>query len=177
MIVGFTGKMGGGKTYSMTFFGKRMLDKGFSIISNYTLSMKHRLITKEEIQKYGSDSSEMLKDCVLMLDEMQTIMDCRSSQKNRMLTFFVLQTRKRGVNLFYTTQNFHAVDRRLRDNTDFLVDCTALRNESGETIGFGLEILQCHGRDRFESLNHFTLRKSESVYRLYDSYEIVNFSE
>jgi len=54
---------------------------------------------------------------------MTVYLDARSSMGNRALSYFILQTRKRNVCLYYTTQRIAMIDRRLREHTMVLVEC------------------------------------------------------
>lgn len=42
------------------------------------------------------------------------------SKRNRVVSGILLKSRKRGIDIAYTTQSFHQVDRRIRSITDFL---------------------------------------------------------
>jgi len=66
-----------------------------------------------------------LRKAVLILDEVHVYIDSRSgmSKKNVILSYFVLQTRKRDVRLLYTTQFIDQVDKRLRQPTEVFVQC------------------------------------------------------
>ena len=66
-----------------------------------------------------------LENCSLFLDEMYQIADNRSSQTklNKLFTYFVVQTRKRGVDLYFCTHHIDHVDIRLRRAADIRGAC------------------------------------------------------
>jgi nanoRNase/pAp phosphatase (c-di-AMP/oligoRNAs hydrolase) len=77
-------------------------------------------------------NKEQLQDAVLCIDEVHVWLDSRSSmqKKNKAITYFILQTRKRNVRLLVTTQHLGQTDKRLRDTTDILVFCKNLTNKT-----------------------------------------------
>ncbi len=66
-----------------------------------------------------------LENCSLFLDEMYQIADNRSSQTklNKLFTYFVVQTRKRDVDLYFCTHHIDHVDVRLRRAADIRGAC------------------------------------------------------
>jgi len=66
-----------------------------------------------------------LENCVLFLDEMYQIADSRSSatKLNKLFTYFIVQTRKRGVDLYVCTHHLDHVDLRLRRAVDIRGAC------------------------------------------------------
>lgn len=177
MIIAFTGKMGSGKTLSMTFLAKIMSEEGRSIISNYRLKFEHRLISKKEIQEYGATKGKSLLNCVMLIDEAQTMLDCRQHQKNRIISYFILQTRKRGVDLFYTSQQFWNVEKRLRENSDLIFECTPIKDANNELKYIQLVGFNYHGRDTFSPASQFHIKVTPKLYELYDSYEIIDYDQ
>lgn len=70
---------------------------------------------------------EELEDVILVTDEMYQMADSRSSQTklNKLWTYFVVQTRKRGVDLYLCTHNLDHVDIRIRRAVDIRGTCRA----------------------------------------------------
>ncbi len=66
-----------------------------------------------------------LKNTSVVLDEAYLYVDSRLTQSSfsRLMTYFVMQTRKRNVDLYITTQQFENVDIRLRRNCDIRALC------------------------------------------------------
>jgi hypothetical protein len=158
-----TGYIGSGKTLLMTFLLNAYQKAGKKIISNYYLDFPHQSISFEQIQKM------QLSNCVLGLDELTVWLDSRLSmtKQNRIISYFVLQTRKRDVDLLATTQDFGMLDLRLRRQTNYIIE--------SEKVDF----------DTF----HYTLRrlgdwrttdfylKPKETYNLFDTTQIINIPE
>ena len=125
MIVGFVGARGSGKTLSMVLEAYRYQSIGYRVLSNIGLNFDHETYTGKDIERFASEKNN-LKDSVLLVDEAHILLDSRTSvtKRNRIVSYFILQTRKRNVHLLYTTQSFHQIEKRLRDQTDILVECS-----------------------------------------------------
>lgn len=179
MIIAIVGSIGSGKTLMMTYLLSQYHKKGMDIITNYRLKIPHKLVNREIIKNYA-DANTPLKDCVLGLDEAQILLDCRTSYKNILISYFILQTRKRKVLCLYTTQNFLNVEKRLREQTDYILQCTPVYEKvNGEKRLLAVKILitQYYGHDRYKDLRRLVFRHPERIYPLYDTYEIVDFEK
>lgn len=184
MIIGIVGRMGSGKTLLMTYLSYKAFMSGQAIFSNYRLTYPHKIITKKDILSYAEKKSS-LENCVLLIDECQIMLDCRNFQKNSMITFFLLQTRKRGVDLIYTTQQFFNVDKRLRENTDYIIECQPLKSKrkpgqddkADRLKGIKFSISQYDGRNCFTLLKSGILPKPQDIYKLYNTYQIIDINQ
>jgi len=150
MLVSFEGKVGQGKTLSATTFAVLdWLEADRKIVANYNIWLDRinyiydddgKVIEEREVKhpKEGDfvkfdyeffveamENNTILYDTTVVLDEAYLFADARMSQSgfNKLLSYFVLQTRKRDVDLYLTTQQFENIDRRLRQNTDIRVLC------------------------------------------------------
>lgn len=97
-----------------------------------------------------------LEDCVLLLDEMYQIADSRSSgsKLNKLFTYFMVQTRKRGVDVYFCTHHLDHVDLRLRRAADIRNSCRCVESVcpkcrcrvcGGEGIVGGVKCQTCGG--------------------------------
>jgi len=68
---------------------------------------------------------EELEDMILLTDEMYQMADSRSSQTklNKLWTYFAVQTRKRGVDMYICTHSLMNIDVRLRQAADIRGSC------------------------------------------------------
>jgi len=134
MITGFVGPRGNGKTLLMVVRLLRRYRNGYKLFTNFGIRVKHEKLDAKRLAAMGTD----LRNCAIGVDEIHVLLDSRNSMKerNRILTYFILQTRKRNVVLFYTTQDEGQVDIRLRRNTDYWVYCRRL----GKTPYFSYKI-------------------------------------
>lgn len=132
MIIGFEGGLGGGKTLGMVRYLYKDSINGYKIYSNFGLkNIKHEKVNVSEIL-----SNKDLHNVSIGIDEMTVFLDCRksSSKMNRLISYFILQTRKRGVNLYFTTQDFSMIDMRLMNHCHFQVVCSTMYDEKGNEI-------------------------------------------
>ena len=137
MITGIEGGMSQGKTLVMTYFAlSEYKDCGKRLIANYTLlQIPYERVTFGDLVGW----SAVCKQCqwregayvcgfcggrgfdneALLLDEVHILADSRASQSktNKVFSYLVTQTSKQDVNLYYTTQDFGMVDKRLRQQT------------------------------------------------------------
>jgi len=122
MITGIEGDIGQGKTLVMTHFAVQEYRRFRKpIVSNYHLfGIPHRYVTLDDLM-IMVDSEEELRNLVLLIDELHMLADSRmsASKKNRLFSYFALQTGKEDVNFYYTTQTFGQVDIRIREQTRF----------------------------------------------------------
>lgn len=138
MIVGIEGGIGAGKTLVMTHFAKEEYSNmGKTIFSNYSLNqIPYEPIGFADLLKWSTSCAECAmkytagvcwkcggrkfsKACIL-IDEAHVWVDSRSSASklNRVFSYLMLQTGKEDINLYYTTQDFGQVEKRLRQRTD-----------------------------------------------------------
>ena len=101
---------------------------------------------------------EELEDMILLTDEMYQMADSHSSQTklNKLWTYFAVQTRKRGVDMYICTHHLDHVDLRLRRATDIRGSCRYFPEKpckkckchrcggQGYLVG-GIECPDCHG--------------------------------
>jgi hypothetical protein len=128
LVVGFKGLKGSGKTLAMTLFIYMEYLRGKKVYTNYEVSFPHELI---DVQKLVELDIE-LQNSVIAIDELHMICDSRRSSKkqNILMSYFILQSRHRSVNFYYTTQFDRQVDVRIRENTDINVVCENLYIDS-----------------------------------------------
>ena len=98
----YIGTLGSGKTLSMV----RDLyidytEKKRKIISNLVLTFNSEIISKEFFNGFAQGQQQELFDVSLGIDEFHIFLDSRSSttKASKYLSYFILQTRKRGVEL------------------------------------------------------------------------------
>lgn len=115
----YKGRRGSGKTLSMVKDGYQYLQEGYKVLRNFSCSFGEH-ISEEEI--LNLDKRSVIKDCVLMIDEIQIFFDSRRSMKKENTSFsnFIQQIRKRNITLLCTTQYSNTIDLRLRQHIDIM---------------------------------------------------------
>jgi hypothetical protein len=192
MIKIYIGTLGSGKTLTMV---KDMNDdftrENKRVISNLVLEFASSQISKTFFQAFAEGKSEELFDVTLGLDEIHIFLDSRrsTSKRNTYLSYFILQTRKRGVNLYATTQFLSQIDIRLRNVCDYVVKCeayiklkkgfdkvTPIKASKGLTQeeGENLWILNTTITPAGEVVKKEMFRASK-YFNLYDTKQIINF--
>jgi hypothetical protein len=126
MIIGIEGGLGSGKTLLMTRYLKKDYDKGRKVYANYGLrNMEYEKVDMNKLIRNELD----LQNASVGIDEFTLYADSRSSMGNKLISYFVLQTRKTHVCLYYTTQNIQMVDRRVREHTQVFIYCKDVGRE------------------------------------------------
>lgn len=121
-ITGIEGDISQGKTLVMTYFAvQEWLKFKKPIVANYHLKgIPYSYITLDDMMQMVEDEVELTNTC-LLLDELHILADARlsSSKRNRLFSYFALQTGKEDINMYYTTQEFMQVDIRIRKQTRY----------------------------------------------------------
>lgn len=122
MLTGVVGGLGSGKTLFVTkcLYDEYRLNHK-KIMANYNLRFPHEKINVRRLL----DDNSQLHDIAVGIDEFHVFFDSRvsGSRRNRLTSYFVLQTRKRNVNLYFTTQNIGQVDKRMRQQMHRMIVC------------------------------------------------------
>jgi hypothetical protein len=132
MIIGYVGDMGSGKTLSMVKMAYSLYSKGYTIFSNFRLNFPFQYFSLDEILGYAENDTNFI-NTVFLVDEAHIFMDSRASmtKRNLILSYFILQTRKKNVWLFFTTQYYHQIDKRLRASSNAIVECSSKVLDNG----------------------------------------------
>lgn len=200
MIVAYIGDRGSGKSLAMTIkLYNDFYKKDRMIYSNYGLRFpnedKITALDKQFFEDFKKSDFQIF-NCAVAIDEAHVFIDSRRSMSPRNIMFskFITQSRKREVDLYYTTQDVNVerfmssgqVEMRLRKLTDEVIFCKTLtifgdKSKKPET---NYEHFIDVKKDKMYSLQ-FTyrgglLKKKSCILankymKLYDSNEIVDF--
>ena len=119
MLVGVVGEgLGSGKTCLLTFIGKRKHSEGFSIYTNYGLKIPHKQI-------YSYDELKDMRNGVFLGDDFWSwvYMKFSGSMRNKLVSRIMLKSRKRGFDVYYSTQHEMLVDWQVEAITDLYMIC------------------------------------------------------
>jgi len=177
-----TGLKGAGKTAYMTKLLHDSWKAGRKVRANYKLEFPFEPIDLE----FLLTNPHELYDMSIGIDEAQTYFDCRLSQtkKNRIFSYLMLQSRKRHVDIFFTSQQASNVDIRIRKNIDFLYECTAMVSTSQGLKRANIADIEAKKITRImivefnfeaEEKRKFIFNPKE-IYKLYDSDEFINIT-
>lgn len=182
MIIAYVGTVGGGKTCSAVYECYLYYRAGFKIYANIKLNFPHEPLTHKRLFEMIKNK-EQLQDVVMLLDEIHIALDSRSSMKkrNRIMTYFLLQTRKRNVRLLYTSQHLHQCDKRLRDTTDIITFCKNISNKTSTVLSDPNEPCYISQEAIFQwregAVPLVKVIHANPIYPLYDTREIVEFDD
>lgn len=175
MIVLYKGARGRGKTLTMIKDSFIYKSDGLKVYNNMQKCKVGVYKTNEEILSINKDDKKFF-NCVLVIDEIQSLFDSRRSMKKTNLDFsyFLQQIRKRNIILLCTTQYTNTIDLRLRQHIDIIaiprhnkdydvcqvdyVDVTSIEDQE-----FGMS----------EPLKISLVYNAKNVYPLYDTEEMI----
>jgi len=82
------------------------------------------------------EENKQLQNVTIGIDELTVYVDCRVSgaKKNRAFSYFILQSRKRNVNVYYTTQDLNMIDLRVRQHTHIIINCNFIYDNDGDIV-------------------------------------------
>ena len=164
MIIGIQGGLGSGKTLLMTRYLVKDYQMGRHIVANFGLN----IIDFDKLNvKSLLDNETDLHDVSVGIDEFTVFADCRRSMSNTIITYFILQTRKRNVCLYYTTQDFSMIDKRVLRHTDIFITADDVEGNKGIR-----EYIVIDERKRKTMLSSFTL-DIEPMFKYYDTNEVI----
>lgn len=189
MILGFIGDIGGGKTLSMIKYAYEKYKKGCTIYTNLFLTFPKikgcgKVIPLDmKFFKNYADSKFKLFNAVVLIDEVHIYFDSRNSglTRNKIFSKFVTQSRKRGVDLVFTTQDKSPAlffqsgqcDLRLRKLVDYIIFCECIKTN---TINKDKYIINTYC-DRYGHPIKKSVFLGNGYYNLYDTYEIISFND
>ena len=124
MIGQTLGHLGSGKTLLLTYFAL-LTNKNIPIYANFHIKLPNvKVIEPNEL--------EDLEKGILLIDEAYLWLDSRCSGReiNRYLSYLIFQSRKRGFNVFASSQLSSAIDLRYRFISDLNIYAVG---ETGDT--------------------------------------------
>lgn len=173
MIIGFLGNVRQGKTLSAVKELKKFYDLGYKVYSNTWLSFPHTPLTLDYILDIVEKDLDVPDNSIFFIDEIYIWCDARisASKRNRIVSYFILQTGKLGNNtdygliLLYTTQYATQIDKRLRNTTDIAVFCEKFSHHGIKYFIQRMHIFK--GKKSFIKTTLFT--GTTELYSLYDT--------
>jgi hypothetical protein len=160
MLITVLGNLGSGKTLFLVinaYYSK------LPIVSNFALDFGNREIIPFDLNKFlRKDYS----DCIILMDEAYNYLESRISatERNRIMSYFLFQSRKKNVLLYITAQLFSTLDRRYRELSDLIVVASNMDEYFLYTIYIGSEV------------NEITISKeyTKLFYKMYNTKELID---
>jgi len=168
-IVLIVGNKGSGKTLTGTRYAKEKLDLGYEIVSNYKMNFRHTILTEKDLKDYARWKYD---NKAVFLDEAHIYLDCRMSmtKRNRLMSYWYAQTRKRNIWLFLMTQRSRNIDVRAKQLCDVLIKCKMLHIKGKQVVRLDKYYIE-------ERIHKVELYNPEKYYDLYDTNEIIQFRD
>ena len=119
MLVGIVGEgLGSGKTCLLTFIARQKLSEGYDLYTNYGLKMPHKQI-------YTYDEFNKLRNGIFLGDDFWTwvYMKFSGSMRNKLVSKVALKSRKRGFDVYYSTQHEMLIEWQIEAITDLYMIC------------------------------------------------------
>lgn len=172
MIIMYRGSRGKGKTLTMVKDAFKYYNHGFKVYGNLKLNFGE-YISSEDLVALNHTSE--LKNCVLVIDEIELFFDSRnfSRTENKTFSHFLQQIRKRNIIILCTAQYVNLVDLRIRQQLDIVVYPRFDKKTSiCPVYYFDLtQIEDSFGNDKFSPTK--VVYDGKKVFNLYDTYEIL----
>lgn len=171
-LVGIFGSLGSGKTLLLTILGylAKTKDNAF-VLANYETTFADHTASIEEILLMLDDIVRPDRPNLCLFDELGTLLKAVDFMQsdNELLTSIFLKSRKKGADIYYTSQSALMVDRNVRRITDVVLfthyDAKKQRVYAQRSDSTGTGWISTEGKDLvFDAKNYFNL---------YDTNEIV----
>jgi len=170
LLIAVIGGFGSGKSLFLAILGYKLSKlPNYDVYANFHIKGVKYLTPKELIQ-----INPKSKKAVILLDEAYSWLDSRvsASKVNRILSWVVLQSRKRNMDIFYSAQSATTVDLRLRDRTDITIFCRA-EGDPLRPSGFTYIMEWINGLRIFRKAMFLPYSKARKYFNIYDTREIV----
>lgn len=161
MLTVISGNLGTGKTLFLTMIGYYS-DK--AVVSNFKTNFPNKKSIEFDVNKFMRCEYE---NCIILMDEAYIYLESRlsGSEKNKLMSYILFQSRKKTVDLYLTVQLRSTIDKRYRELTDvyMLADLTDL------TYNY---LIKTRGNKYF-GLIKLLKRKVIPLYAMYDTNEVI----
>jgi hypothetical protein len=163
MLTDIYGDLGSGKTLLMVYFAWKNPD--IPVIANFNVKFKN--VQKLELENIVNINYEK---ALILCDELYTIMDSRSSMSNinKYFSYFLFQSRKRGVDILASSQLLSSVDIRFKDLSSMSIIALG-KNDKGFTYDCVIKSIFGYRISRF--ILPYAI--AEKLYDKYDTLEVV----
>lgn len=173
MLTGIEGELGGGKTLLLVrYLQKENKINKREILTNLTLTgIPYKPLNILELLENNTE----LNNVVLGIDELTVYTDCRMSMSkaNRFFSYLVLQSRKRNVDVYYTTQSLGMIESRVVDHTYFIILCEKVYDKFNKLLENYRYYTIFDFRNRLNpKIKHFVM-DIRPFFKFYDTNQII----
>lgn len=165
MNIGIAGPLGSGKSLAGSAVAVELhRQTGIPLLANYKLDGARIIKSARELL-----SAEY---AIVVIDEVHKTLDCRNwkAEDIKRLTYWILETRHRGVLFFWISQHPSQVEVRLRTNTDYMLVC----NKNIHTGAISVQVMDWLYKNLTKT---YSIDDPSKYYKIYDSYGIIHALE
>lgn len=193
-IIAYIGDKGSGKTLSMVInLYNNYHKKDKTIYSNMLFNFDNAYVLDKSFYENFKNSNYSLMSCAVVIDEAHVFVDSRKAMtpRNIMFSKFITQSRKRDVDLLYTTQDVSyerfmfsgQVELRLRKLTDVVIMCKTITYIDGKYPVINHEPLINPKKDKMYCLNFIyrggqlikkTVTYANPYFKKFDTHQIID---
>ena len=155
--------MGSGKTLLMVFF---------AFLSNREIYSNFKIYLDRYKPLEITDLLELKDNIDVLIDEGYTWLESRTSGSilNRYLSYIVLQSRKRTIDIIISAQMFSSLDIRFREQCDLIIKCKKII-KGKKIIGFRYEFLFVESN--LIKKVFFDIKYAKKYFDWYDTYQVI----
>jgi len=168
MITAYVGLPGTGKTYGLVLEALKSIKQGRKVYSNFDIAIDGIVKIK------GFSDLVKVRDGLVILDELNLWFPSRLWQSipPEILSLWA-QSRKRGIDLFYSTQHLDRVDKVIREVTNYVIRCNSISIFGLQFFVYSTYQPEEWDKQNRKSLGRRIVRFKQSIANLYDTYQII----
>jgi len=169
MITAYVGLPGTGKTYGLVLEAIRGIRNKRNVYSNFDINLEGVIRIK------GFSDLIHIRDGLVILDELNLWFPSRLWQSipPEVLSLWA-QSRKRGIELIYSTQHLDRVDKVVREVTNFVIRCNTISIFGLQLFMYSTFQPEDWDKEKRRSLGRRIVRFRQSIADLYDTYQIID---
>jgi len=177
-ITFYTGKLGSGKTIAMVIDAFLAYYGGSILLSNMKeLKLKNFYFRVDDALAL-MDMLNPERKYTFILDEASGEADNRDffSLKNKKFSKFISQARKRNIDVIYASPWISSVEKRLRELTDYIVRCKAIRDpndDNPKTNLIGLYYRKYDVEEERMKRYYISAQTAKFFYKYYNTKEFI----
>lgn len=110
----------------MTVEAYKKYKEGYTVYSNYHLNFPHINYTVDDLMVFA-EQGQYFGNAIFLIDEIHIWFDsrCSGKKRNRIFSYFLNQSSKNDIDIYYTSQYSRQVEVRMRLNTEIVVESTS----------------------------------------------------
>ncbi len=170
-IIGIFGGLGTGKTLSLVILALMYKKEGYKIYTNMSNSLFADYSMENFFSLYLNPQTIDNEPKLLAIDEMHIYLNSRESMsiQNKIITSLIFQSRKRNIDIAFTTQRIKNIDIRLRDLINIYIFPKIIkRNPDNSPAIIQWKIV--NDNDKYKTVN---IKITPEILQAYNTAEII----